>query len=174
MAHFEKLYAEHGDYVEKIAVRLCGPGAEAEDLFQEVFLRIYRFLPSYKGGSIKAWIRRITVNSYYSSTRARRHTLSLDADSRVLELVDPELTTSGKVQRNQMRRRLGEAVAMLPEEGRNVLVMREFEELEYKEIASRLEIPIGTVRSRLTRARAALRRLLEEDLSATGVGHNTR
>ena len=162
VADFETLYKDYNHYVLGLALRLCGPGSDAEDLFQEVYLRIYRFLPTYKGGSVKAWIRRITVNCYYSSVRGKRESFSLDGEPLLYELVDPNLTTSGAVLMRQQRRRMEQAIQRLPEDSRQVMIMRDLEDLEYQEIARRLEIPIGTVRSRLARARQALRKSLEE------------
>ena len=162
MPSFDKIYVDYAHYVEGLTLRLCGSHAGAEDLYQEVFLRIYRFLPAYKGGAMKAWIRRITVNSYYSSRRCRREDLLLDGDPHFLNLADPDVSTSGAVVRRQLRKSVDEAISKLPEDGRHVLMLRDFEELEYQEIADRLDIPVGTVRSRLNRARQALRRVLQE------------
>ena len=162
MPSFDKIYVDYAHYVESLTRRLCGSDGEAEDLYQEVFLRIYRFLPAYRGGSLKAWIRRITVNSYYSSLRCRREDLLLDGDPHFLELADPDVSTSGAVVQRQQRKRVDQAILQLPEDGRHVLVLRDYEELEYQEIADRLDIPVGTVRSRLNRARQALRRVLQE------------
>ena len=161
MPDFDTLYKDYAHYVLGLSLRLCGPGSDADDLFQEVYLRIYRFLPTYKGGSIKAWIRRITVNCYYSSVRAKRDAFSLDGEPNLHELVDPDLTTSGAVMMRQQRRQVHQAIQMLPEDSRQIMMMRDVEDLEYQEIARRLEIPIGTVRSRLARARQALRKSLE-------------
>ena len=160
---FDTVYLDYSNYVECLARRLCGRSDdEADDLYQEVFLRIYRFLPAYKGGSLKAWIRRITVNSYYSSLRCRREDLLVDGDPHFLNLPDPGVSTSGAVVRRQQRKKVDLAISNLPKEGRHVLVLRDYEELEYQEIADRLNIPVGTVRSRLNRARQALRRVLQD------------
>ena len=118
MPSFDKIYVDYANYVECLTRRLCGSDAEAEDLYQEVFLRIYRFLPAYKGGSLKAWIRRITVNSYYSSLRCRREDLLLDGDPHFLEVADPDVSTSGAVVRRQQRKSLDQAILQLPEDGR--------------------------------------------------------
>lgn len=172
MPRFDDIYLDYADYVQGLAYRLCGPGSgpktanapmgsEADDLFQEVFLRIYRFLPAYKGGSIKAWIRRITVNTFYSSMRSRKDAVSLDQEPTLFQLIDPNLSTSGEVGRRQQKMRIERAIAELPEDSRHVLVLRDYEDLEYQEIATRLGVPVGTVRSRLSRARQALRKSLE-------------
>ncbi len=80
----------------------------------------------------------------------------------LLNVADPDVSTSGAVVRRQLRKSVDQAIAKLPEDGRHVLILRDFEELEYQEIAERLDIPVGTVRSRLNRARQALRRVLQK------------
>jgi RNA polymerase sigma-70 factor, ECF subfamily len=161
---FDELYLDYAPYVEALSRRLCGNQAQAEDLFQEVFLRIHRFLPDYNGGSIKGWIRRITVNSFYSSMRGRREELLEDVEPEFHEIPDSGLSTSADVVRRQQRNRIDEAIRRLPDDARRVVELRDYEALEYQEIADRLEIPVGTVRSRLNRAREALRRSLKDEL----------
>ncbi len=144
--------------------RLSRGNADAEDLFQEVFLRVHRFLPKFQGGPIRGWLRRIVVNTNTSMKRGKKNqTMAhLDESPGWKESIPDSGETPHEVaERTSTREGLEQALAHLSEDFRTVLILREIEDLDYSEIAGLLEVPVGTVRSRLARARLALRKQLE-------------
>ena len=161
---FEELYQEQADFVYNLSRRLSRGNADAEDLFQEVFLRVHRFLPKFQGGPIQGWLRRIVVNTNTSMRRGKKNqTLAhLDESPGWKESIpDSGETPQEAAERTSTREGLEQALAHLSEDFRTVLILREIEDLDYSEIAELLNIPVGTVRSRLARARMALRKQLE-------------
>jgi RNA polymerase sigma-70 factor, ECF subfamily len=166
---FEALYHEHVDYVYNVAFRLTGQQAEADDLTQDTFLRAYRYLDGFAGSSPKSWLRRIAVNLFFNrcKSRGREVVTSLDVsdeevNSRRVQraLVDEASNPSECLDQLSLDERLQRALDSLPADFRVVLVMREIDDLTYDQIASLVGVPIGTVRSRLARARTALRERL--------------
>jgi RNA polymerase sigma-70 factor (ECF subfamily) len=161
---FDTIYEEQANYVYSLSRRLSKTRSDAEDLFQEAFLKAYRFLPKFRGGSIKGWLRRIVVNTNISTHRGLKNqpTVALDEKPGWKESIADESAGPDEVaMRTDTKQRLQEALGELTEDARTVLVLREVEGLDYQEIADVLEIPKGTVRSRLARAREAFRVVLE-------------
>ena len=161
-----ELVAEHQRMVIQLATNLLGDRDEALDLSQEVFLRVFRTIHRFRGQStLRTWIYRIAVNQARNRHRfwRRRHRndqVSLDTHiatygefPSTLGLSRPDRVFEQK----QLGARLQEALDRLPFEQRTVIVLREIDGLSYEEIAYSLGVAIGTVKSRLTRARQALR-----------------
>lgn len=168
---FETIYREHSDYVYDLAYRLSGSACEADDLLQETFMRVHRYLSGYAGGSQRAWLRRIVVNLFLTrcKTLSRQMHLSLDQseeDGRQRRVDEALLDHSGdpawRMEQVSLDDRIQSSLDAIPAEFRLALVLRELEDLTYDQIASVLGVPIGTVRSRLARARALLRAQLGE------------
>jgi RNA polymerase sigma-70 factor (ECF subfamily) len=136
--------------------------SDAEDLFQDSFLKAYRFLHQFRGGSAKGWLRRIVVTTHISSSRGFKRMPALPLEeSGLLDLIpDASAGPADLAERTDAARRLRLALQELPADARTVLVLREFEGLDYEGIAETLKINKGTVRSRLARAREALRHVL--------------
>jgi RNA polymerase sigma-70 factor (ECF subfamily) len=155
---FESLYEEQADYLYTLAVRLTGSRAEADDLMQETCLRVYKYLSRYRGESLRGWLRTIMVNAFYYS---RRNVSKQPVSLATLPAEGALLTTGeGEPERLLDTQSLGDmerALQRLSAEHRTILVLRELEDLSYDELASHLGVAVGTVRSRLARARAALR-----------------
>jgi len=163
-AAFEELYALHSGRVYGLCLRLSGDPEDAFDLAQEVFLRIHRHLARFRGrSSLKTWIYRVTVNHCRSRlSRRRPPSSSLDDPMAARheprsEEADPERRASA----SEQGRRIAAALARLPVRFRIPVVLRDVEGLAYGEIARILRIPVGTVRSRIARARESLRVELE-------------
>ena len=162
MDGFEEIVREHQKRVYNICLRLCGDPDDAFDLSQEVFLKAWRGLEGFRGdSSVYTWLYRLAVNTCHDFTRkkARRgDTVSLDDTQ--LPLPDARFEPALALERKELARALEEALARLPPGQREILVLRETAELSYHEIAALLGIEEGTVKSRLARARLALRELL--------------
>lgn len=167
----EQLVAEHQTMVFQLGCHLLGDRDEAYDLSQEVFLRVFRTLDRFRAdASLKTWIYRITINQASNRRRfwSRRHRsaqVSLDAHVEAHgELTEPSEASSPHriLASKQLAERLTLALDALPFDQRTVIILREVEGLAYDEIAQALDIAIGTVKSRLTRARQTLRARLGE------------
>ncbi len=170
-AAFGRLVALHEGMVFNLAARLLGNVEEARDVAQEVFLQVYRRLGRFEGrSSLKTWIYRIVVNQCHNRRRFwHRH--GRDREQELDERCAlPELSSGGAWQASpyelarsrERSRRVQQALLELSFEQRSVLVLREVEGLSCEEVAASLGIPDGTVKSRLSRAREALRRRLSD------------
>jgi RNA polymerase sigma factor (sigma-70 family) len=134
---------------------------DAEDVAQEAYLRAFRFFDGFRGGDVRAWLLTIVRNTYYtwlSNNRLRDLSSPLEDEEWELESAtpDPELNA---IQTSE-RHRLEQAIEQLPTEFREVLILRELEGMTYKEISDITDIPLGTVMSRLARARKRLQQCL--------------
>jgi RNA polymerase sigma-70 factor (ECF subfamily) len=159
---FEAVVLPHMDAAYNFARWLCPSSADAEDVVQEALLRALRGFGALRGGDVKAWLFTIVRNCHFSAlrSRGRRAQLPLPEEPQGEELeaftasgADPQAESI----RADQARSLDELMRSLPEEYREVLLLREVEDLSYREIAAVIAAPIGTVMSRLARARAALR-----------------
>ncbi len=167
----EQLVAEHQAMVFQLGCHLLGSRDEAYDLSQEVFLRVFRTIDRFRAdASLKTWIYRIAINQASNRRRfwSRRHRLGqVSLDAHVEVHGEPtEATDASSPHRilasKQLAERLTVALDALPFDQRTVIILREVEGLSYDEIAQALDIAVGTVKSRLTRARQALRASLGE------------
>ncbi|MBK6917156.1 MAG: sigma-70 family RNA polymerase sigma factor [Deltaproteobacteria bacterium] len=152
---FAELVRRHQGKVRGLLLRLCGDRTLADDLAQEVFLRAYRGLCGFEGrASFGTWLYRISYNAYLNhATRAKTFAvLPLGYDSAA---VAPEDAHSAP--RADLRRDLAAAVAELPQRYRGVVVLYYLQDLSYPEIAEILELPLGTVKTHLHRAKRLLR-----------------
>ena len=162
--NFEEAVMPHMDAAYNLARWLTRNDADAQDMVQEAYLRALRFFSGFRGTDAKAWLLTIVRNTCYTWLRRNRSPeLSCDFDelvqAREAEGPDPETEQLMKAQ----ARLVNEAIEKLPIEFREVVVLRELEELSYKEIAVVLGVPIGTVMSRLARARKRLMLSLQGD-----------
>jgi RNA polymerase sigma-70 factor (ECF subfamily) len=163
-ARFAEMALPHLDAAYNLARWLTRDPADAADVVQEAMLRALRFFGSFRGGSGKSWLLTIVRNTAIDWMRANRPAQSLtpaSPDGDPLENIpaegdDPETALIRIGDRQQLDR----LIAALPTEFRECLVLREMEELSYKEIAAVTGVPIGTVMSRLSRARLLLQRAL--------------
>jgi RNA polymerase sigma-70 factor (ECF subfamily) len=166
-----ELVGEHQRMVVQLAVNLLDDREEALDLSQEVFLRVFRTIHRFRGqSSLRTWIYRIAVNQARNRHRfwRRRHRadqVSLDDHVAVHgELISGgQATPERALAQKELAARLQRALNNLPFDQRTAIVLREIDGLSYDEIAFSLGVAIGTVKSRLTRARQALRLELRED-----------
>lgn len=148
-----------------LAYRLCGSKSDADDVFQDAFLRVYRFLPGFRGESLRGWLRRIVMNAFHDSRQKVRRLVPVEEPAQA-DLADLRQEPGQLLEDRGLDARLEQALKRLPDEHRSILILRAIDDLAYEDLAVALEVPVGTVRSRLSRARAALRRLLEEEQTA--------
>jgi len=169
-----ELVGEHQRMVVQLAMNLLGDRDEALDLSQEVFLRVFRTIHRFRGqSSLRTWIYRIAVNQARNRHRfwRRRHRADqVSLDQHVAAHGEfqsgGELTPDRMLAQKQLAERLNHALEHLPFDQRTAIILREIDGLSYEEIAFSLGVAIGTVKSRLTRARQALRLELREERSA--------
>jgi len=170
-AAFADLMGEHQRMVVQLAMNLLGDRDEALDLSQEVFLRVFRTIHRFRGqSSLRTWIYRIAVNQARNRHRfwRRRHRADqVSLDAHVAQHGDsisgPEAWPDRVFAQKELARRLQHALDHLPFDQRTAVVLREIDGLSYEEIAFSLGVAVGTVKSRLTRARRALRLALQEE-----------
>jgi RNA polymerase sigma-70 factor (ECF subfamily) len=149
--------------VVRVVYRLCGDAGLAEDMAQEAFLRAWINLASFQPqSSWRNWLYRIAVNAALDVLR-RKPEESLE-DEEIQMIPDQAASPEAAVIEKERAARLHKAMRSLPEAARSVLVLREYGGLSYNEIASVLEVPVGTVMSRLNYARNRLREMLKEQL----------
>ena len=178
-AAFESLALEHLDACYRLALQLTKHPDEASDLVQETYLRALRSAASFgeeRGGGMRSWLFTILHNAFYSRVerKARAPVLSenLDESARSGDQGPGEATPAWDLRSldwEQVDGRLKKAIEDLSDEHREILLMWGVEGMKYREIAGVLDVPIGTVMSRLARARAALSKFV---FGSTGGGHD--
>jgi RNA polymerase sigma-70 factor (ECF subfamily) len=153
---FAALFEQHKNLVYKTAYLILGDAHEAEDALQEVFLSVHKSLPSFdsRKGAFTTWLYRVTLNFCLNHRRKRQHS-SLDD-------ISPTPASHFPATRLAEEDALWQATRSLSDKQRAVVILRYYRELPYAEIASILEVPLGTVKSRLDLALKTLRKILEE------------
>jgi RNA polymerase sigma-70 factor, ECF subfamily len=165
---WEELVRRHTRRVFNLCYRFTGNSTDAQDLSQEVFLRIYRTLPSYKPafGAFPTWLTSVTRNllvDHYRRTRHDRMTDSIDDAMPVLEEKHSSARTPDKLaEAAELSVQLQHGLARLSPELREAVILRDLQGLEYNEIQTVLDVPEGTVKSRINRGRIELARILGE------------
>jgi RNA polymerase sigma-70 factor, ECF subfamily len=161
---FERLALPHLDAAYNLARWLTRNDHDAEDVVQEAMMRAMRYMGSCRGDDAKAWLLQIVRNSCFTWLKENRpaERLFLDEDGEAFnEIAAPAADEPHAVAaRNAERRQINDAIASLPTAYRDVLVLREIEDLSYSDIGRIADIPVGTVMSRLARARGLLRQML--------------
>ncbi len=169
---YNALVRKHEERAYKFAFRLTRDPEEAADVVAEAFIRVYNALPNFKGNStFTTWLYRILTNCFLDMKKKdkSKHNVSLDASLQTEEsevhrqLEDPKASPQKDFEKVERERRMQRAVHRLPEYQRALVVMYHAEQMSYDEIAAALDLPVGTVKSRLNRARLTLRELLVKD-----------
>lgn len=174
-AYFTELLKRYQSHVDRLLYHLAPEWQDRADLSQEVWLRVYRYLPKLQEPSkFQGWLSRIVTNIFYDELRKRKRKqtpISLDAP---LEMNDGELnwdiptdepTPDDNLTTREFYEQLQSAIADLPETFRTTIILRELEDLSYEEIAEITGVSLGTVKSRIARARNRLQLLLKNYLS---------
>lgn len=169
---FAQLVALHEKRVYALAVRMTGRQEDAADVAQEAFLAAWRGLPSFRGeAGFATWLYRLTANAaidHLRRSRRQRSEASLDDGELGLDAVDPAPTPQEQAESESLREAVRWGMGELSREHRQVLELREYRELSYEEIAGQLGVDLGTVKSRLSRARGALRKILLKSGNLSG------
>ena len=173
---WQQLVVSQHRRIYAICYRFTGSASDAEDLTQDVFLKLYRNLASFdtQKGSFQTWITTLARNllvDHFRRTRVERATDSLDANfsadgdgeglTMADRLADPRPSQETHASGLELKARIQQALAQLSPELREAVVFRDLEDMDYKEIAQVLRIPEGTVKSRISRGRGELARLLQ-------------
>lgn len=162
---FNELVRIHAQGVMNVIYRMCGDAQIAEDAAQETFIQAWLHLASYRPqASLRSWLYRIAVNAATDMLRKEKRILPSALED--LHLQDPQLGPEALFFQEERTALVKKAILALPEASRAVLVLREYEGMSYHEIAEALNIPVGTVMSRLNYARKTLRDKLEQKLFA--------
>ena len=162
---FALLVERYTGLVYSLALQRVGSQQDAEDIAQTVFFKAWRALPEFRGDSaFSTWVYRMTVNASTDFLRQKGRQeppLSLD-DPDLPQTAHPGPEPFETVRETERREALAQAVHALPEQARTILLLREMDGLSYEEISTALDLPMGTVRSRLARSRRALGALLRK------------
>lgn len=169
---FRQLVQRYHRLVLNVGFRALGELSSAEDVAQEVFIKVYKALPSYRHDKpFKHWLHRVAANAVTDALRRRRQIVSLDALEQVpsAKESDPQDVAA----RHDLQRSVRHAIAKLPPHYRDAIALQAFGELSYGEIANALDIPLGTVMSRLNGAKRLLREALGDLVLSSDEEANT-
>jgi RNA polymerase sigma-70 factor (ECF subfamily) len=165
---FNALVLTYQSAIYNLAYRLIGDAAAAADATQESFMAAFRHLPQFRDGhdgSFRAWLYRIATNACYDELRRhkRRPSVSLDLPEIEARLVSPGELPEAAAQRVELNRAIQDCLDALPEDQRTVIVLCDVQEFDYQQIATITAQALGTVKSRINRARGRLRDCLSLD-----------
>jgi len=167
---FNRLVLAYQDLVYNQAYRMMGESAAAEDATQEAFISAFRKLRSYRGGSFRAWLLRIVTNACYDELRRRKRRPTtalepLDSDDEEIDsprwIADPAESPEEFSERIELSRAIQDCLEQLPAEYKAVVVLVDIQGFDYREASEVIASPVGTVKSRLSRARFRLRDCLQ-------------
>lgn len=168
---FNRLVLAYQDILYNQAYRIMGDKDSAEDATQDAFISAFRHLSTYRGGSFKAWLLRIITNICYDELRRRKRRPTsplepLDDNDEEVEspswLSDPGERPEEAIERNELSKAIQLCLGNLPIEFREVVILVDIQEMDYAEAASVIRTPVGTVKSRLARARVRMRDCLQQ------------
>jgi len=167
---FNTLVLAYQDALFNTALRILGDEELAADATQEAFISAFRAINSYRGGSFKAWLLRTVTNACYDELRRqkRRPTTPLEPDTEDGDemetprwLADPALSPEQQAEAEELEHAIQHCLESLPLEFRAVVVLADIQGLDYNEVAQAIRVPLGTIKSRLARARLRLRECLQ-------------
>jgi RNA polymerase sigma-70 factor (ECF subfamily) len=166
---FNTLILHYQDMVFNTALRILGDEDSAQDASQEAFISAFRSISSFRGGSFKAWLMRTVTNACYDELRRqkRRPTTPLEpetSDGDEMDspkwLADSSMTPDQQAEADELEHAIQHCLDMLPTDFRSVVVLADIQGMDYTEVAAASHVPLGTVKSRLARARLRLRECL--------------
>jgi len=166
---FNTLILHYQDRVFNTALRILGDEDIAQDAAQEAFISAFRSIATFRGGSFKAWLLRTVTNACYDELRRqkRRPTTPLEPETNDGEemdsprwLADPNMTPSEQFEADELEHAIQHCLDTLPVDFRTVVVLADVQGMDYSEVATAARVPLGTIKSRLARARLRLRECL--------------
>jgi RNA polymerase sigma-70 factor (ECF subfamily) len=166
---FNSLVLHYQDRVFNTALRILGDEDLAQDASQEAFISAFRSISSFRGGSFKAWLLRTVTNACYDELRRqkRRPTTPLEPETNDGDeidsprwLADPKMTPAEQSEADELEHAVQHCLDTLPTEFRTVVVLADIQGMDYSEVATAARVPLGTIKSRLARARLRLRECL--------------
>ena len=157
---WEEVARDHGRFLYTVAYRLTGNDDEAQDLVQDVLLRVHRGLASYQPGSLEGWLSRITTNAFLDQVRRRGRRPVEPLPPQPDQVVPPAPAADDALAAARLPADVQQALRDLPVEYRAAVVLSDVVGLSYQEIGEALDVPLGTVRSRIHRGRMLLRKAL--------------
>jgi RNA polymerase sigma-70 factor (ECF subfamily) len=167
---WDGIVRQYNQRIYNLAYRFTGRFDEAEDLTQEIFLKVYRTLNSYRpeSGALVTWIVRVgrnhIIDHYRKFKTERTHTDSLEVEYEKAEENPARYANPAQaLEQRELSERVHHALLKISEDLREAVILRDLEEFTYEEIASMLDLPLGTVKSRINRGRAELARLLKKE-----------
>lgn len=167
---FNTLVLHYQDSVFNTALRILGDEDQAADASQDAFISAFKSISSFRGGSFKAWLMRTVTNACYDELRRRkrRPTTPLEPDTDDGEemdsprwIADPGMTPDQQAEADEVEHAIQHCLDNLPLEFKTVVVMADIQGMDYTEVASSIRVPLGTIKSRLARARLRLRECLQ-------------
>ena len=169
---FAQLVGLHEKKVYGLALRMCGNPEDAADAAQEAFLAAWKGLPRFRGeAGFSTWLYRLTSNAaidHLRRVKRQRGEVSRDGGGPGLDAVDDAPSPQAQAEETELREAVAEGLSMLSEAHRQALLLRELRGLSYEEIASELRVDLGTVKSRISRARGSLRKILVKNGNLSG------
>ena len=167
---FERLVVAYRDQVFRLALRMCGSEADADEVAQEAFLSAWKGLPNFRGDSqFSTWLYQLTSHAAIDLMRREKRQIAAE-DITEVSAPDPAPGPQQQAERSEQRQAVRDAILQLTPEYRQIVVLRFLEELSYEEIGAMLALPSGTVKSRLNRARAQLKEILSRSGNLFGAG----
>ena len=168
---FNTLILHYQDSVFHTALRVIGDEDLAQDAAQEAFISAFRNISAFRGGSFKAWLMRMVTNACYDEFRRqkRRPTTPLEPDAKQADgeemesprwLADPNMTPAERSEADELEHAIQHCLDTLPTDFRTVVVLADIQGMDYSEVAAASKVPLGTVKSRIARARLRLRECL--------------
>jgi RNA polymerase sigma-70 factor (ECF subfamily) len=167
---FNRLVLAYQDLLYNTALRILGDEALAADATQDSFISAFRNITAYRGGSFKGWLMRTVTNACYDELRRKKRRPSVpleptnDEDEEMESprwLADPSMSPEQKFEADELEHAIQHCLAALPVDFRAVVVLADIQGLDYAEVAGAVRVPLGTIKSRLARARLRLRECLQ-------------
>lgn len=167
---FEQLVVAYRDQVFRLALRMCGNEADADEVAQEAFLSAWKALPNFRGDSrFSTWLYQLTSHAAIDLMRREKRQIAAE-DIAEVSAPDPGPSPQQQAERSETRQAVRDAMGQLSPEYRQIVVLRFLQELSYEEIGAVLKLPPGTVKSRLNRAKAQLKDILSKSGNLFGAG----
>ncbi len=157
---WEEIARDEGDFIYTVAYRLTGNRDDAQDLVQEVLVRVQRGLRTYEPGSLRGWLSRITTNAFLDDARRRQRRPQVSLPDEPDLVLPSSPSAAAESEAAGLSDELQHALGTLPDDYRIAVVLSDVAGLSYQEIAEQLDVPVGTVRSRIHRGRLGLREAL--------------